>query len=287
MASVNLRGGSSPTLHGQKQQAGYVQCSSCASFPTNLTKAKNGHRPVRPTSIQVYVAGYGGSSSIIISLVGEASTSSFSVGSSSTSQPSGYRSIGGLLPNGGAVPVRITGSAPFRFGRDSSGSTSDNAGYSWDGDISGTVKYGYAPTAPRTLTATQGDPGEIVLNWLAPSSNGDLSITGYRIEVSEDPTFGTILDTIDLGVVLTHTWTDGDPGGTYYFRVAAKNLATTADNTTSVDSNVASSSVQAAARRWDGEQEVPTGGMFRWDGTQEVPVTEAVRWDGTAEVPLT
>lgn len=91
-----------------------------------------------------------------------------------------------------------------------------------------------APGPPTNLEATADGSDAIDLSWTAPSDTGSSSITGYKIEASED-------DTTDWRVIQPNTGsrttsyphTDLDPGDTYYYRVSAINA-----DSTSVPSNV-------------------------------------------------
>ena len=76
------------------------------------------------------------------------------------------------------------------------------------------------PTAPRTLTSTKGD-GQIVLNWVAPYSNGGMAITGYKIYRSTSS--GTEILCNIVGNITSYTDMNVTNGQMYYYEVTAIN----------------------------------------------------------------
>ncbi|HME53331.1 MAG TPA: fibronectin type III domain-containing protein [Candidatus Lokiarchaeia archaeon] len=76
------------------------------------------------------------------------------------------------------------------------------------------------PSAPQSLTATFGN-GQIVLNWMTPTSDGGYSITNYYIYRGTTSGGETLLTTV--GVTLTYTNTGLTNGQTYYYEVSAYN----------------------------------------------------------------
>ena len=82
------------------------------------------------------------------------------------------------------------------------------------------------PGAPTGLAATAAtDPTQIDLEWIAPVSNGNSPITGYRIEVSNNGSNGSWTDleanTGDTDITYEHTGLA--PGDIRYYRVSARN----------------------------------------------------------------
>lgn len=81
------------------------------------------------------------------------------------------------------------------------------------------------PTAPSSLVATQGPgAGEISLNWQAPADSGSSSVTNFRIYRATTNT-GTYTKIAQTGNVLSFTDTGRPAGTTWYYRVAAVNIA--------------------------------------------------------------
>ncbi|HHV64047.1 MAG TPA: hypothetical protein GXX46_03085, partial [Peptococcaceae bacterium] len=122
---------------------------------------------------------------------------------------------------------------------------SDNLGYSWThswtceetlisvnycnqsfvatddvGNIYQTVKEGApagtVPDAPQNLTATPGD-GQVVLNWMAPASDGGSAISHYEVSADNGTTW------VMAGSSSSHTFTGLTNGIEYTFKVRAVN----------------------------------------------------------------
>jgi Tfp pilus assembly protein FimT len=82
------------------------------------------------------------------------------------------------------------------------------------------------PGAPTNLTAT-GSNTEVALGWTAPSSNGGVPITAYKLYRDTSSPAVTLFKT--LGVVTSYTDTEVVGGSTYYYRVKAVNSAGDSD----------------------------------------------------------
>ena len=80
------------------------------------------------------------------------------------------------------------------------------------------------PDAPTGLTATADDRTEIDLSWNAPSSDGGAAITGYWIEVSEDGSNWSDLDTNTGSTATSYTHGGLTAGSTRHYRVSAHQL---------------------------------------------------------------
>ncbi len=79
------------------------------------------------------------------------------------------------------------------------------------------------PDAPTGLTATAVTSTQIDLFWLAPAYDGGASVTGYRIEVSENGTAWTDLRTNTQSRATAFQHTGLLPGSTRHYRVSAIN----------------------------------------------------------------
>jgi titin len=79
------------------------------------------------------------------------------------------------------------------------------------------------PDAPTGLVATAVSPTQIDLFWLAPAYDGGATVTGYRIEVSEDGTAWTdlVVNTGSRATTFSHTGLQ--PGSERHYRVSAIN----------------------------------------------------------------
>ena len=78
------------------------------------------------------------------------------------------------------------------------------------------------PGSPTGLTATPGNT-QVALAWTPPASNGGSPITGYRIYRGTTPGAASLVATI--GLVTTYTDLALTNGTTYYYQVAASNVA--------------------------------------------------------------
>ena len=105
----------------------------------------------------------------------------------------------------------------------------DADGRSLQIEVRGTVRTGL-PGAPTGLGATKLGRYRIDLSWTAPAFDGNLPITGYRIEVSPDGVTDwtdLVLDTGSTDTADTHT--PLAPSTTRHYRVSAINSAGTGD----------------------------------------------------------
>ena len=101
------------------------------------------------------------------------------------------------------------------------------------------------PNSPTGLTATAHGQTRIDLAWRTPSDDGGASITGYRIEVSEDNSNWSNL-VVDTGSTRTsYSHTGLAAGSTRHYRVSAINSSGTG-RPSSVDSATTGSEVNAA-----------------------------------------
>src|SRR5439155_9862610 len=78
------------------------------------------------------------------------------------------------------------------------------------------------PSAPTLLSATPGN-AQVTLSWSAPTSNGGSPVTNYTIY--RDTTSGTRIFLVTVGNVLTYIDAGVSNGTTYYYTVAAVNVA--------------------------------------------------------------
>jgi hypothetical protein len=80
------------------------------------------------------------------------------------------------------------------------------------------------PIAPTVLLASDGNAGELVLNWKAPTWYSAYEVTGYQIEQSIDAGDNWAVIVADTGVPQpTYTATGLTPGDSYMYRVSGIN----------------------------------------------------------------
>ena len=92
----------------------------------------------------------------------------------------------------------------------------------WSATMSGTTT-ATRPGAP-SLTATANGPTRIDLSWEAPQNTGGASITGYRIEVSENRSSWSGLVTNSRSTATGYSHTGRTAGSTWHYRVSAINV---------------------------------------------------------------
>ena len=80
-----------------------------------------------------------------------------------------------------------------------------------------------APGAPTGLTATADGQTEIDLSWRAPSDDGGVDITGYRIEVSTNSSNWSDLESNTDSTSTSYSHTGLTAGSTRHYRVSAIN----------------------------------------------------------------
>ena len=131
------------------------------------------------------------------------------------------------------------------------------------------------PDAPTDLRAMARGTSQIELEWMAPDYTGGVSISGYRIEVSEDGgSRWTVLEANVPSTPTSYTHMDLDPATTRHYRVAATNAAGTGD-----PSNVASATTDATT------PDAPADLTATADGTSRIDLAwTAPDYDGGAGV---
>ena len=92
---------------------------------------------------------------------------------------------------------------------------------------SATTNAATKPGKPTGLSATADGQTEIDLSWSAPSDGGGASITGYRIEVSNNGSDWTDLVTDTNSTSTSYSHTGLAAGSTRHYRVSAINSAGT------------------------------------------------------------
>ena len=96
------------------------------------------------------------------------------------------------------------------------------------------------PGAPTSLTATASGTTTIDLSWTAPSDNGGSAITGYRIEVSPNGSFGWSNRVANTGTTTaSYSHTSLSAGTTRYYRVSAINTNGTGNRSNTANATTA------------------------------------------------
>lgn len=188
-----------------------------------------------------------------------------------------YQSVltagGTLFPtSGGTAQLRFlfTGGGTLYFGRNTANGLvsipNRSGGPGFTGGLVGSVDWGQVASVPLSLTAVPGpSAGTVRVDFAAPASNGDLTITSYTIQYASS--LGgpwTTLGTTTTGVNNVVT----PPAGPFYYRVYA--------------TNTAGNSVAAATA----SPVVSTGGGERFNGSAFVGLVTAKRYTGSAWVNL-
>jgi PKD repeat protein len=185
-------------------------------------------------------------------------TSTVAVKVSAVGQP--LAASASAVPTSGQVPLTVnftgtaTGGTPgysysWNFGDGSATSTAQNPTHTYNNagtytatltvtdsanpantatstvSVTGSPIAGTPPGAPTGLTATPGT-GQVSLSWQAPSSNGGVNITSYRVyrgTSSGNETLVTSGGCSNLGITLSCTDSGLTSGQTYYYKVSAVN----------------------------------------------------------------
>lgn len=236
MATANFPGGSS--INRATRFSSEAVYSDSVTIPRGRICA-NGQGPTLLTGARSFMAGKGASRTAYIK-IGSAETAGFTIAAGTSAVATGTRALSLLVANGASLRAQLRASGSFYFGNTVPGLTTAAGGFTWDGSLGGQVDYVQAPSAPRSPTASP-DPGaaSVLLSWLAPTTDGESAVTGYRIEYDDNAGF-TSPSVVDVGTVLSTVIAGLTPGLTYYFRVAAKNAVTAAASTWSVYSPTAS-----------------------------------------------
>ena len=119
------------------------------------------------------------------------------------------------------------------------------------------------PGAPTGVTATANGQTQINLSWTAPSDDGGADITGYRIEVSEDSSNWSDLETDTRSTNTSYSHRGLPAGSTWHYRVSAINSAGIGPT-----SNVANATTDAATAPG-----APTGLTATANGETQIDLT--------------
>jgi hypothetical protein len=233
--SVSSYGGVNTSVTGFTD--GYVY-STGVPLPNGRNVALDGHTWAYNTKLRTSLAGRGGTRTMSYGIDGKTGVGPFSDSAQSSAVLTSQNGCA-FLAEGGTGTFRITSDGSFYFGRGGSGNTHDNNGLDrTDGALYVEFTYGSVPTAPTAPAVSPSGATGATVSWSAPADNGDLAITGYRLQYSTDLTFATGVTSVEVGNVGTYTIPSGLTGGaTYYFRLQAENAATAAAATWSQSSS--------------------------------------------------
>lgn len=212
------------------------------------------------------MGGFGGSISVSLSLSGSY-TGTFSM-------PSGIHDTGWIATSNlyyghGSTIFTLYTSGHVQFMRGGgSGTTYDQTGaFPGASIIAGGYMYVQAPNAPTMSLSGGTTPGSARITITAPTDDGGAPITGYAIQYADNVGF-TGATTVNVTSAGQHTISGLQTGKTWYFRVAARNMVTTAAGTTSVFSS--SSSVFLANPTNEGNIIISYGVTALADGSSYV-----------------
>lgn len=223
--------------------------SAGIGLPTGRAMA-SGSQACLITGLYAHVSGRSAARSGYLKL-GSAVSDAFTVPAGShPTDGRGYYATNGWLVQGGTAEFSLNFTGSINFDRGGAGSTTDGV-TTWAGTLYGAYQYAQAPIAPTLNNVTQASPVSALLEWTAPSDDGDSAITGYRIEYATNAGF-TGKQTLDIGVSTSRVVTGLIPGATYYFRIAALNAVTTSASSSSVVSSVKNVTLIATVGDLDG-----------------------------------
>lgn len=256
-------------------------------LPTGRAMA-NGSTACLITALYGYVAGHGAARTIQLQL-GSATTGAFGVGAAANGNVgTGWVATNGWLVNGGSANYYIyNGATSVYFGRSSGATnTSDSSGATYSGTLAGWYRYVQSPPAMAAPTCS-ATGSSLTVTFTAPSDSGDGTISGYVIQYSTDPAFGSATT---VSATSSPTTITGLAPGMYYVRVSSSNEATAAASTYAPWSTSVAQRVGIGGARWDSTAgaEVPFTVGMRWDATAgaEVAITVAKRWDAVNNVEV-
>lgn len=239
-------------------------------LPAGRNIALNGNALALVVGLRCALAGRGAARTMSYGIDGYPAIGPFADGAQSSATLTASNAPGGtMLCTGGTGTFRISSNGSFYFGRGGSGTTDDNNGlHRSDGALYVEFTYGSVPTAPTAPAVAPAGATGATVSWSAPVDNGDLGITGYRLQYSTDPTFATGVTSVEVGNVGTYTIPSGLTGGaTYYFRLQAENAATTAGGTWSQSSSTVSLLIGSAPTAPTGAAALAFAGRLEVDWT--------------------
>ena len=133
-----------------------------------------------------------------------------------------------------------------------------NTDLGWgDGDtVAVKITRGAVPNAPTSVTTSNPSSSQIGLSWTAPTKNGGLNITGYKVEVSADSGDNWTTLIADTESTLTSYLHSGlTPGDTRHYRISALNSA----GTGSASDTASGTAIQVTNE--DGSETIYTGSL--------------------------
>jgi hypothetical protein len=255
MADFNFPAGTGTQTNAFVGFRGYF---GTINIPGGPHQTNNGEFPILVTAIETYVGG--GANTLasnrsstpayqtrsVTLRLDDAATAAFNVAGGAPAA-TGFRGISKSYGGATSATFRVQnafGDAYLRYGwrTDPAGrqmfalanDLTSSAGVLREGAAAGptgTLRYVYAPTAPRNLRFSSNEPTAVTMAWDYPASDGESGINAYRLEWSRDG-FASVENAIPGNRI-----TGLESGRTYWFRVAARNAVTDARGTWSAYSN--------------------------------------------------
>lgn len=188
-------------------------------------------------SLNPRIAGRGGSRSCQVYCgrpdTGFTYSSSFTVPQASSATAQGNKSVNRRLAANQAQHWGVTqpGGTIFvgRGNKDGPIRRRDGEAVAWSEALYMTVNYAEVPPAPDTSLGLDQITSTSMRFRFSSTGTGDSPITGWVVQYSKSPTFASGVTTISSSG--TSTITNLDPGSTYYFRAAGRNIVSDGNGT--------------------------------------------------------
>lgn len=189
----------------------------------------DGTRPITILELRVCVAGRGASTTVECYIGNADGTYTFAAEANAGSPE--WKNITNWTGNSNqSMTYGYQGAtSQFYFARSSSSTVGTTGPLgSFTGKVGMGYEYAQSPTAPSFSLTPGADGTEMTVNISAPSSNGDSTLTGYRIQRATNSAFTANLSTTSGTATAPNLVTGLTPGQLYYWRVTARNGVTDA-----------------------------------------------------------
>lgn len=223
MPTVALTGTDSPSTTSYVTPGVSFYIYSMFQVPLGRAMA-NGSRNIYVISLNLYVAGRSGTTSVRAYFAGSPRGSYFNAGAQATPSKK-ILSVGSQANGGGTFQYGCYwagGQGGLNFRRGGSGSTQSSGSSSWGSSLSGTMSYAEAPPAPSPIGADQATATSLRARF-SNAGDGGSKITGWVLQYSKNSNMSGAKTVTSTG---SSTITGLTPNTTYYFRAAGKNIVT-------------------------------------------------------------
>jgi hypothetical protein len=258
MADLNFPAGTGTQTNAFVGFRGYF---GTIDIPAGPHQTNNGEFPIRVTAVETYVGGGANTLSSnnstnpvyqtrsVTLQIDDAATAAFNV-AGGPPVATGFRGISKSYGGSTTATFRVVnagndlylrygwktspGRQMFALRFNATTGAPESAGVLRSGAAAGptgTLRYIYAPSAPRNLRFSSNELTAVTMAWDYPANDGESGVTAYRLEWSRDG-FASVEGATD-GARITGL----ESARTYWFRVAARNAVTDDRNTWSAYSN--------------------------------------------------